>query len=95
MATTDAGGDVAVVNLQRHESQEVVAMFATGTSFGRLTLGTHHYTHLRDRVEGTSSGYHAGSIATRRREAMSHGVGIEMGACQRHDARHAKRLAHL
>jgi hypothetical protein len=61
----------------------------------QLTPGAHYYTHPGDRVSGSFSCYNARSIATRRREAMSHWVETEMGACQLHDARHAKRLAHL
>jgi hypothetical protein len=60
-----------------------------------LTPAAQHYTPLRERMEEISSGDNAGSNATRRRDMMRTWVETERGACQLHDARYAKRLAHL
>jgi hypothetical protein len=70
----------------------------TRNGTGYKTPNAHYsplYTSEREGGGATSSRDKARAIAPRRRDAMSFGVATARGACPRHDARHATRLAHL
>src|ERR687884_488501 len=60
-----------------------------------LMPSAHHYTHLRDGAQCSSSCYNALSMTMGRSLPMSNWVEAELAACQMHDVRHTKRLAQL